>query len=284
MRELVRRHRIACFLAITYAVSWGAWLPLALAHRRVGPGLSPAYLAGLLGPMIGAVATRAISDGRTGLRELGARMIRVRVEVRAWAIAIGVPFATYAATYVVLAAYAMFLLAPIVLPSWHSLGMFTGFPITNAAALLVMLVIVNGFGEETGWRGFLQPELQRTHSPVVASLLVAACWAPWHVPAFFVSETYRQMPPATIPMFFVGLASAALFLGWLANRARGSVTVVAVFHGAYNLFAGTVGARGPLATVESTVVIFAAAAIVVRELREPHEHVPPASRLQDAWS
>ncbi len=270
MRALVRRHRIASFLAVTYAISWAAWLGLASAHRVIGPGLSPGYLLGLVGPLVGAVAITAIADGRRGLRDLGARMIRVRVGVRFWAIALGVPVAIYAATYVVLAAYSMFLLAPVTLPTWASVGQLDGFPMVNAAALLVLVLVINGFGEETGWRGFLLPELQRRHSPLAAALLVTAAWAPWHVPAFLINETYRHMPVAMIPMFFLGLVAGSIFLTWLYNRGRCSIALVAGFHAMFNLTSASVGARGPIATMESTAIMMLAAALVARAFRGEH--------------
>ncbi len=257
------------FLVVTYAVTWGAWIPLALAGHRVGFGFEPLYLLGLLGPLVGALVTEAITY--EGARDLVSRMTRVHVRWRWWGVALGVPVAAYAVTYVVLVAYSMFLLAPVALPTRATLGQLDGFPATNAAVLFVMLVAVGGFGEETGWRGVLLPALQRKHSPLVASLLVAACWAPWHLPAFFIADTFRTMPVAMIPVWLVGLVAGSIFLAWLYNRGNHSVLLVAVFHGAFNLFSGTLGARGVLAAVESTTVMIIAAILVIRELREGHQ-------------
>jgi membrane protease YdiL (CAAX protease family) len=267
MRDVFARHRIALFLVVTYTVTWGAWGALAIVGHRVGPGFEPLYVLGLFGPMIGAVVTTVIADGRDGLRDLGARMIRIRTGLRWWLVGLGLPLAVYAATYVVLAGYSVFLFAPVRLPTAATLGQFNGFPVTNAAALLVMLVFVNGFGEETGWRGFLLPALQRRRSPLVASLLVVACWAPWHVPAFLVADTFRTMPVAMIPMWLLGLVAGSIFLTWLYNRGNRSIALVAAFHGTFNLLSGTVGVRGAIAAVESTAVMIAAAILVIRELR-----------------
>ena len=267
LREVLRSHRIALFLAVTYAVTWGAWIPLAVARRHVGIGFEPRYILGLLGPLVGAVVTTAVTQGTHGLRDLGARMIRVRTGLRWWGVAICVPVAAYALTYVAIVAYSMFLLAPVALPTRTTLAEFNGFPAANVALLLALLVVVGGFGEETGWRGVLLPLIQRRHSPLVASLLVAACWAPWHLPAFFIADTFRAMPPAMIPMWLVGLVAGSIFLAWLYNRGNRSVLLVAAFHGTFNLFSGTLGARGAIAAVESTVIMIVAAVLVVRELR-----------------
>lgn len=267
MRDLVRRHRIACFVIVMFAVTWGAWLPLAIAGHRVTIGFDPQYVLGLLGPMVGALAATAIADGWRGVRELVARMTRVRTGLRWWLVALGLPLAVYAACYVVLAAYAVFLLAPIELPTRHSLGHFSGFPLTTAIGMWIALVAVDGLGEETGWRGFLLPQLQRAHSPLAASVTVGVGWVVWHVPAFFVVETYRAMPISMVPVFLIGILSGSIVLAWLYNRGRASILLVAVFHGTYDLFSGTVATRGPIAAIESTVVIIVAAVLVIQELR-----------------
>lgn len=267
MASLLRRHRVLCFLAITYAVTWGVWIPIALAGRKVGLGFAPWYLVGLLGPMVGALVTTALVEGRRGLRDLASRMIRVRVGLRWWGIGLALPVAVAVALCVGMIGYSMFLLAPIELPSLTSLGRFNGLPAAGAVGTWALLVAVNGFGEETGWRGFLLPHLQRQWSPLVASLVVGVFWAIWHIPAFWLSETYRQMPPAMIPVFFVGIVSGSVFLAWLYNRGRSSILLVAVWHGTFNLLSGTVGARGAMAALETTVVIAIAAVLLVQELR-----------------
>jgi membrane protease YdiL (CAAX protease family) len=268
MLELVRRHRITCFLAVTYGFTWGAWWPLAHAQRVVTPGFAPRYVLGLFGPLVGAIVTTAIVYGRAGLRSLAARLVRVRIGLRWWSVALGAPLAAFVGTYVALAAYAMFLLAPLALPSWTSLGRCDGFPVTNAGALWLLLVICQGFAQETGWRGFLQVELQQHHSPFVASLLVAACWAPWHIPAFLFVAAYRELPTAMLPLFAAGIASGSVVLGWLLLRGRRSVPLVAACHATFTLFIATAGARGALAAVEALVLGVLAITIAIHELRE----------------
>jgi len=264
MRRL-RRHPIACYLAITFAVTWGAWIPFAVTGRGVTLGFTPLYLLGLIGPAVGAVITTAIVSGSAGLRALVARMLRVRTGARWWAIALGVPLGIallVGAGAVLIATFGIAGLHP-----WADFGAFNGFSVASPVVLWLMLVLVNGLGEETGWRGYLLPHLQRRWSPLMSSLIVGAVWCAWHVPAFFVTETYRQMPPAMIPVFFVGVVSGSVFLTWLYNRGRSSILLVAVWHGTYNWLSGSVGARGVLAATESTAVMVIAAILLIQELR-----------------
>ena len=68
--------------------------------------------------------------------------------------------------------------------------------------IVVSLVLLAGFGEETGWRAFALARLQRRFGP-----------AAWHAPLFFIVESYRAM---TLPMiafgFGVGICAGALVL------------------------------------------------------------------------
>jgi CAAX protease family protein len=256
MLARIRRHPIVCFVVVTYAVTWSLWIPLALGNR-VTVGSSPAFVLGLFGPMIGAFVTTAIVSGRRGVRDLFARMVRFRAG-RWWLIALALPVAIGAG-----AVMAMWMVAPGELPAWRELGQFNGFPVVNAVALWAML-IASGYGEETGWRGFLLPQL-RGHAPLRAGLVVGVFWALWHVPAFFVVDTYRSMPIAMLPMFFLGILSGSVFLTWLYNRGRRSIALVAVWHGTYNLLSGTVAARGALAAAESTAVMIIAGVLLIRE-------------------
>jgi len=283
--RFLRRHPIACYLAITFAVTWGAWIPLAVTGRVATVGFMPLYLLGLIGPAIAAVVTTAIVAGPHGLRALVARMVRIRAGARWWSIALGLPLGVALVVGVGAVTIATFGIAG--LHPWADFGAFNGFPVASPLVLLVLLVLVNGLGEETGWRGFLLPHLQQRWSPLVSSLIIGAVWCAWHVPAFFVTETYRLMPPAMIPMFFVGVVSGSVFLTWLYNRGRSSILLVAVWHGTYNWLSGSVGARGALAAIESTAVIVIAALLLIQELRairrehrgQPARHVMAPPRM-----
>jgi len=75
----------------------------------------------------------------------------------------------------------------------------------------IFVLLFVGVGEETGWRGFALPELQKRLSPVVASVVLGAIWAAWHIPLFGV-----EFAPAVVPWFVLSvLAGAVIRLWWI---------------------------------------------------------------------
>jgi membrane protease YdiL (CAAX protease family) len=109
----------------------------------------------------------------------------------------------------------------------------------SAAALgelperFVFIFLFIGLGEEPGWRGFALLRLQKTRSPLIASLILAPIWALWHLPLMG-----NEFPPAIIPAFLISLLGGTLIQTWLFNRSKGSVFGQMLFHATVN----TVGA------------------------------------------
>ncbi len=251
---------LVVFFALAYALSWLWVIPLAAAHLVVQRGVGwPTHLPALLGPAIAAVVVTAWTTGRPGVRDLGARMARWRVPLRWWLAAVS-PLVFLGLG---LAAMAM---AGKALPSAGDFGRFSGIPAIGLAG--VLLIIFGGaVGEETGWRGYALPQLQRRFSPVASSLILAVLWFGWHLPQFWVIATYRDFAPVQYVGMFLGLACGAVVLTWLYNRSGGSILLVAVWHGLYNLVSGTQAATGILAAVVSTLIMIQAVVLIVLEVR-----------------
>ena len=152
------------------------------------------------------------------------------------------------------------------LPAERDFGLYSGLPaigIVPVAAVAILMAV----GEETGWRGFALPALQRRHSALAAALLITPVWALWHLPYFFTVATYRGFAPPGYVGFVFGLGCGSIVLTWLYNRTGGSILACAVWHGLYNLASGTAAASGTIAAVTSTFVIVQALVLVGLELR-----------------
>jgi uncharacterized protein len=252
---------LVAFFALAYALSWSWAIPLAAAHVVVRRGEGwPTHYPLLLGPAIAAVVVTAWTMGRPGVRDLLARIARWRVPARWWLAAL-TPVAFLGLALIAMAATGQ------ALPSVTDFGRFSGTPAIGLVGVLLLVTFVGALGEETGWRGYALPQLQRKFSPLTSSLILAVLWFLWHLPQFFVIATYREFGPVQYVGMLLGLASGAVVLTWLYNRSGGSILLVIVWHGLYNVVSGTQAATGMLAAVVSTLVMIQGVVLIVAELR-----------------
>ena len=106
----------------------------------------------------------------------------------------------------------------------------------NVEPLLVVLFVLV-IGEEIGWRGFLLRNLLRTQSPLVATLVVAAIWALWHSPLYFIPgmPSYGN----NFVAFAAWVFTFSFLMTWLWLGTR-SVWLATIMHGAGNVAASLV--------------------------------------------
>jgi uncharacterized protein len=250
---------LASFVALAYAVSWGWTFPFVAAGDVVEKGVGwPTTLPALVGPGLAAFVVTALLWSRAGVRDLLARMTRWRMSLGWWAATLS-PLAFLGVALAVAWATGK-------LPSWSDFGRYNGLPALGVVPVAVIAVL-STFGEETGWRGFALPLLQRRYSAFTAALLVTPIWAVWHLPYFFTVSTYRDFAPVGYVGFVFGLACGSIVLTWLYNGTGGSILACAVWHGLYNLATGTAAANGTIQAVTSALVYSQALLLVGLELR-----------------
>lgn len=272
---LVRRHPVATYVALAWGLSWAYWVPMAWRGDIVTPGGPISHFPGLVGPLIAAFVVTVVVDGRRGLMDLGARMARWRVAPVWYGIA-ALPFLMF------LAACALLGATGGEVPTVDELFEFSGLPKLAFPLVVLLALIGNGFGEETGWRGYLTPQLLTRRGPIATSLIVAAAWATWHVPSFLVIETYRNMGLAIVPMMGLGLISGAIVLTWIYIGSGGSILIVALWHLALNFGSATTAGRGAPGTLIYLGILVWSILVVIRWLvaDEPASR-PFFTRLRD---
>jgi membrane protease YdiL (CAAX protease family) len=212
----VKSHDLAVFLVLAFALSWSIW-PLTLLNPESVPMIP-------YGPIIAVFVVLALSRGWAGVRDLLASMVRWRVGLRWYAVALLLP--------VVITLVALYLNA-LFGGTTPTAADFAGL-YTLPLIFLTTTMIKGPLAEEPGWRGFLLPRLQSSYSPLVASLIVGVVWASWHLP-LLVSDPSGQRPPL---QFFVLMVAQSVVLAWVYNGTSGSVLLVILMHGAFNSFLG----------------------------------------------
>jgi membrane protease YdiL (CAAX protease family) len=154
--------------------------------------------------------------------------------------------------------------AQMPLPPLTDFGLYSGLPPLGLPVVVLLVILFNGFGEETGWRGFALVPLQRRFGPLGGTFVLALLWAAWHIPTFFVVETYRTMTwPMLVGGFGLGICAGALVLSRVAHRTNGSVLAAALWHAGYNMTSATAASRGVIAAVTTTAVMVWAVALLI---------------------
>ena len=206
LSKVVKRHPLIWFFVLAYAISW-VGLPLYAAGVWPIPFLAT-------GPLIAALIVIPITQGRAGLRDLGSRMIRWRVGLKWYVVAIGLPLS------VLLVTVGLNVALGAGTPSLAGVGSLSTILMVFTVRLINPL---NGpMGEEPGWRGFALPGLQASRSPLVAALILAPRIAVWHLPLAFVGGMK--------PLDFLGPIAFTFVATWLFNHTGGSVLMTLVMH------------------------------------------------------
>ena len=132
--------------------------------------------------MLAAITVTAVIGGRKALQELFERMFRLGLHGASKLLLALSPLALGAVAYIAL----VLLNKP--LPSPSAFAHFPGLPEHwSLAGVVVAVILVNGFGEETGWRGFLTERLLPKYGRSHATFVVALLWAFWHLPLFWLN-------------------------------------------------------------------------------------------------
>jgi membrane protease YdiL (CAAX protease family) len=299
---MIERRRVAIYLVVTFGFTWSlhavVWATGGLEGAEIGPGLPvslPIILVSMFGPAFGNLAARVVTREGWGDLRLG-----FRGPVRAWLVAW--PGLAAAAFVGALAYFAVFPDAfdpslPVLadqlaaVPGDVPLDLTT-IAIAQIASALLLAPFINAvpaFGEEFGWRGYLQWKLRPLGwRPMV--LWTGLIWGVWHWPLIALGYNYGTGYPGApwtgMVVFLVFTTAVGAVLAWV-TEATGSVFPASLGHGVVNAVAGVgvlaaaTGTDTPLLGPTSVgllgVVGFVALAWLVA--RRPPERAEPVASV-----
>jgi len=138
----------------------------------------------------------------------------------------------------------------------------------NFFSLIPIAIFSLFFGpipEEMGWCGYALGKLQGKFNPLAASLILGCVWFVWHIPLFFIPDSYQNslVVNRQIPLWFfpVNINLQTIIMTYIFNQTCGSTLSAVILHFSVN-FCGEVFAisrRG--AYFQILLWAFAAAAI-----------------------
>jgi membrane protease YdiL (CAAX protease family) len=232
------------FFAATYAASWLIWLP-AILWREAEPKLLFVVLGAFVPSTIGILFIYLTQD-RAGRQDFWRRVIDLRrIDWRWWAVIV----LAFPLTYT-LSGVAFTLLGGDLPPLKEILAQLAN------PGLVIQLVVANlvisGFSEELGWRGFALDQLQGKWSALQASLVLGLVHSLWHTPLFLIpgiSQGEMGLFSVDYFLFLLMVPLGAVVMTWVYNNTRRSILSAILLHFFQNFSLNLVsGLHGALET------------------------------------
>ena len=174
----IKRQPVLTYFILTIGISWSGVFLVAggldgfPANAQAVETLLPLVVILLaIGPIFSGVFLTALLDGRAGLRDFLAQLLRWRVGLRWYAAAFLLTPLLAAGTL-----FGLSLVSPVFLPGILTSEDKTGLLISALAAGLVA-----GLFEEPGWTGFATPRLRQRYGVFAAGLIIGLMWGFWHL-------------------------------------------------------------------------------------------------------
>jgi len=251
------------FFLLAIGLSWAAWIPFAASKAGLVPFAIPAEVIwlGEYGPALAALVLTWREEGWPAVRTLFARLGKWRVSPGWYFAAIGLTPVLVLLVLGAMAAVGRPLPDPALLGGWAArfqartaafspsmglisgLGRFMEHGWWQTLLVFTTLAITNGgVSEEPGWRGWLLPKLQPRYGALVASLLVAVCWALWHTGSGFWQVVLAsdlggavRFVPGYLGQYLLLVTPLAVYYTWIYNGTGGSLLLVVLLHASYNM-------------------------------------------------
>jgi membrane protease YdiL (CAAX protease family) len=234
--QFINRYELISYFFLAYLFAW-IFYPLI--------AVSPVYgLPGLFAPAVAAIIVTGAKGGRPEIGRLLRKLAIWRVSFIWYVVALGLP---------VLLSISVALLGRF----FGSSPVIELAPITPLSLIVFVLVV----GEEIGWRGYAQPQLEKRFLPLIAAVVLGVLWGFWHLPNFFIPGLpHEGVPLAAFVLYTVGLSVLA---AWLLKYTRGSVLIATLFHGSTNTFGFLTPGLDTIARWWLIGFVYMAAALVV---------------------
>jgi membrane protease YdiL (CAAX protease family) len=235
IRDFIKRHALLTYYALVFVISWGGFLLVGGAgffsgtHWQTDPLFQLAVTAMLAGPPVAGLLLTGLVYGRAGFRDLLSRLVKWRVGVRWYAIALLT--APFLMTVIL---FALSLTSPVFLPS-----VFTAVDKTSLILTGITVGLIGGFVEELGWTGFAIPRFRQRYSILAIGLIMGVLWGMWHLlQMMWVGRTSTEglSPAVFLSLYFLtsfaNLTAYRVLMVWIYDR-TGSLLIATLMHASY---------------------------------------------------
>jgi len=224
-QNFVKRHSVVIYFVLVFTIAWvGSFVlvgPKFLAGSVIefsDVGLMAIVMLGA--PFMAGLLMTYLADGRLGIEDLFARMMKFRVAGR-WYLSLLIFPALLLFVSVLLGIFVSSELAPTV----GLLGVFGG-PLA-------------GFFEETGWTGFAYPKMKGKASALSTGIYLGVIHGVWHIAADFLGNS-SAFGAYWLPYFlgfFLHVVALRVLIVWVYSNTE-SVLLAMLMHASSTGFYG----------------------------------------------
>jgi membrane protease YdiL (CAAX protease family) len=209
--SFVKRYPQAVFWGIVWAVNFFAWYMASLYP-------SDLWLLFVYSILLTGALVTGIADGRSGLKTYFSRIVRWRVRLKWYAVALFLPLILRLAAFGLNIVSGAEVTTNLQWPAW-----------TDLIITFVFVFFTIALGEEPGFRGFALPRLMIGRTALAASLILGVLHTIWHLPNFITGDD-------SLSVVFIIIAGSVM-IAWLFNNTNGSVFIIMILHSSVNLWA-----------------------------------------------
>ncbi|MCM1026547.1 MAG: CPBP family intramembrane metalloprotease [Roseburia sp.] len=267
------KYRPLRFYVTCFAVTWTFWILAAkLSKSPDDNGISSLFmLLGLAAPAVIAVITVLTSGSRALKADLKRKIVgfyRIRP--------LSILAAVVGFVAIVLLSILLSLLAG---QSLEQLAFTEDFSFSIGGVSALLTILLAAVIEEIGWRGYGEDSVASYFSWFTESVIFGFVWALWHLPLFWIEGTYhyglRELGIGYVLNFLVSVSPLGFLTTWVYVKNNRSMLACILFHLFVNTMQEKIAMTPQTKCVETIVVFFAAAVVVLtnREMFFEKDHI-----------
>ena len=225
--SFVKKYAVPIYFILTFLLSWACMALIIFPNtfpmtseqaETMGP---LTYVALLVGPSIAGVIMTGLVYGKVGYQELLSRLLKWRVSVRWYVLALLV---------IPILATAILLLLSL-FSSEYIPALFISDDILSLLIIGIVTGLMVGFFEELGWTGFAVPRMRLRYDIFATGIIVGLLWGAWHFLAFWEIDTFSGLLPFTllIMRLFTWLPPFRIIMVWIHDQTK-SLLLVMLMH------------------------------------------------------
>ena len=240
IQSMVKRHPVVSYFILVFLISWGGCLLFGggkYLQNQPFEIKDTMYmgLAMLAGPCLGGITLTYLVEGEEGLQDLFARIKKWKVGGKWYAVLLIFPFLILIVLFCLSS-----LITPELIPTFFPIG--------------ILLGLLAGFFEETGWMGFVYPRMRSKLSYLRVCIYLGLLHGLWHIVADFLSNfhNYNVFWLPNFLSFSVFVVALRVIIAWVYEN-TGSVFLSQLIHGNSS---GFLAALVPMGIAGKTWFIF----------------------------